>query len=136
MSRIRDDDRLGSSTSTAKAHFIRRRGENVSAWELQRLIEEQPGRCRGVCLGRAFPRRDAVGTWVVCMPWCAHRMAAFIVPRFIEARDTMPHMSVGKLDNEALKGTGEGGLGDGWGCFGSVGGVGVAVSARTMLSSK
>ena len=34
-----------------KAHFIRRRGENLSAWELQRLIEEHPDVAEAFVLG-------------------------------------------------------------------------------------
>ena len=103
-----------------KAHFIRRRGENVSAWELQRLIEEHPDVAEAFVLG--VPSRmgeeevkavvvPSVGTRLDpgrLHAWCAHRMAAFMVPRFIEVREEMPHISVGKVDKEALEGTGVG----------------------------
>jgi len=40
--------------------------------------------------------------------WCTARMAGFMVPRFIEVRDAMPHISVGKVDSDKLRGVGEG----------------------------
>ena len=103
-----------------KAHFIRRRGENVSAWELQRLIEEHPEVAEAFVLG-VPSRMGEEEVKAVVVPSrgarldpgrlharCVDRMAAFMVPRFIEMRDTMPHMSVGKVDKEALARTGEG----------------------------
>ena len=103
-----------------KAHFIRRRGENVSAWELQRLIEEHPAVAEAFVLGVPSQMGEEEVKAVVVPSggarldsgrlhaWCVDRMAAFMVPRFIEVRDEMPHISVGKVDKEALAGTGEG----------------------------
>ena len=103
-----------------KAHFIRRRGENVSAWELQRLIEEHPDVAEAFVLG-VPSRMGEEEVKAVVVPsggaeldpgrlhaWCLDRMAAFMVPRFIEVRDEMPHISVGKVDKARLTGTGDG----------------------------
>ena len=40
--------------------------------------------------------------------WCKSHMARFMVPRFIEVRDEMPHISVGKVKKDELQGVGEG----------------------------
>jgi len=102
------------------AHFIRRRGENVSAWELQRLIEEHPDVAEAFVLGVPSPMGEEEVKAVVVPSggaaldpaelhaWCHGRMAGFMVPHFIEVRDTMPHISVGKVDREELRGVGEG----------------------------
>ena len=100
------------------AHFIRRRGENVSAWELQRLIEEHPDVAEAFALGVPSPMGEEQVKAVVVPSggallepaelhaWCRRRMARFMVPRFIEVRDEMPHISVGKVDKEQLRGVG------------------------------
>ena len=102
------------------AHFIRRRGENVSAWELQRLIEEHPDVAEAFVLGVPSPMgEEEVKAVVVPVggsevdpaqlhAWCRGRMARFMVPHYIEVRDTMPHISVGKVDKEKLRGMGVG----------------------------
>lgn len=102
------------------AHFIRRRGENVSAWELQRLIEEHPAVAEAFVLGVpspmgeedvkavVVPSRGAPLDPAALHAWCRGRMAAFMVPRFIEVRDEMPHISVGKVDKDKLRGVAEG----------------------------
>ncbi len=102
------------------AHFIRRRGENVSAWELQRQIEEHPDVAEAFVLGVPSPMGEEEVKAVVVASggavldpaalhvWCRGRMAAFMVPHFIEVRDEMPHISVGKVDKEKLRGVGEG----------------------------
>ena len=102
------------------AHFIRRRGENVSAWELQRLIEEHPAVAEAFVLGVpspmgeedvkavVVPSRGARLDPAALHAWCRGRMAAFMVPRFIEVRDEMPHISVGKVDKDRLRGVGAG----------------------------
>ncbi len=102
------------------AHFIRRRGENVSAWELQRLIEGHPDVAEAFVLGVPSPMGEEDVKAVVVPSegaelepaelhaWCTARMAGFMVPRFIEIRDAMPHISVGKVDSDRLRGVGEG----------------------------
>ncbi len=102
------------------AHFIRRRGENVSAWELQRLIEAHPDVAEAFVLGVpspmgeedvkavVVPSRGARLDPAALHAWCRGRMAAFMVPRFIEVRDEMPHISVGKVDKDRLRGVGTG----------------------------
>ena len=92
----------------------------MSAWELQRLIEEHSDVAEAFVLG-VPSRMGEEEVKAVVVPsggarldpsrlhaWCVDRMARFMVPRFIEVRDTMPHISVGKVDKEALAGTGEG----------------------------
>lgn len=102
------------------AHFIRRRGENVSAWELQRLIEEHPAVAEAFVLGVpspmgeedvkavVVPSRGARLDPAALHAWCRSRMAAFMIPRFIEVRDEMPHISVGKVDKDRLRGVADG----------------------------
>ena len=102
------------------AHFIRRRGENVSAWELQRLIEEHRDVAEAFVLGVPSPMGEEEIKAVVVPSgggvldpaelhaWCDGRMAKFMVPHYIEVLGEMPHISVGKVDKDKLRGVGPG----------------------------
>lgn len=94
-----------------KAHWIRRRGENVSAYEIETILAKYPGVAEVVVVGvpselgeheiKAFilPAHDATLDPAAVVAWCLPRMAAFKVPRFIEFVDDFPR-SVTKREIE------------------------------------
>ncbi len=96
-------------------HMIRHRGENISAMELEGLIAEHPEVNQVACVGVPSPiGEEDVKAVVVLVDssvlqgselhlWCRDRMAKFMVPRYIEIIDALPHNQVGKVEKEALK---------------------------------
>lgn len=103
-----------------RKHAIRRRGENISTWELEAQINKH--RAVGECSAVGIPSplgEDDVKIAVTPAPgedlepealfeWCRGRMAAFMVPRFIELRDELPRAPTGKVMKEELRSTGAG----------------------------
>lgn len=96
-------------------HMIRRRGENISAWELEKLISEHPKVDEVACVGvpAALGEEDVKAVIVAVAgtdldaaelhAFCKKKMARFMVPRYIEIRECMPLNQVGKVEKEALK---------------------------------
>jgi crotonobetaine/carnitine-CoA ligase len=95
-------------------HYIRRRGENVSAAEVERILAEHPGvaECAVVGVPSALGEDD-VKAVVVRVPgaavtgaevraFAAQRMARFMVPRFVEFRNRLPRNDMGKVRTAAL----------------------------------
>ncbi|WP_374667074.1 AMP-binding protein [Ramlibacter sp.] len=92
------------ATQDADGHFrflgrkkdsLRRRGENVSAWEVERVFSQHPGveECALVGVRNEFAdedlklfvkRRDPALTEADLVTWAEPRMAAFQVPRFVK----------------------------------------------------
>jgi crotonobetaine/carnitine-CoA ligase len=96
-------------------HMIRRRGENISAWELEKIIAGHAAvdDCAAVGVPSPLGEEDVK---VVVVPkadkeidpgelraWCAERMAKFMVPRFVEVRSELPLTELGKVAKEDLK---------------------------------
>ncbi|MEQ9813717.1 MAG: AMP-binding protein [Azospirillaceae bacterium] len=99
-------------------HMIRRRGENISAWELEALIGEHADveECAAVGVPSPLGEED-VKVVVQVKPhrapdpaalhsWCAGRMARFMVPRYIEIVDSLPRTEIGKVAKTELTGVG------------------------------
>ena len=96
------------------AHAIRRRGENISTFELEQIVRSHPGvnDCAAVGVPSVLGEEE-VKLVVSLNPrtylepeqlrdFCAERMAKFMVPRYIEIIDTLPYTPLGKLDRKAL----------------------------------
>jgi crotonobetaine/carnitine-CoA ligase len=94
--------------------MIRRRGENISAWELETLIESHPGvqECAVLGVPSSLGEED-VKAVVITRPgvdidassiyeFCRERIAFFMVPRFIEFRTAFPRNDVGKIEKLKL----------------------------------
>ncbi len=102
-----------------KKHAIRRRGENISSWELESLISDHPAVAECCALGVPSPLgEDDVKVVVVPVAgeavepdefrtWCEERMARFMLPRYVEVRDELPRNSVGKVRKEELRRIGD-----------------------------
>ncbi|MCG5238811.1 AMP-binding protein [Azospirillum doebereinerae] len=97
-----------------QAHWLRRRGENISAYEVESVLSHCPGVREVVVVGapsekgeeevKAFVIRDP-GCEVVpaaIAAWCEGRMAAFKIPRFIAFVEEFPR-SVTKREVERHK---------------------------------
>lgn len=97
-----------------QAHWLRRRGENISAYEVESVLSHCPGVREVVVVGapsekgeedvKAFVIREA-GSDVApatIAAWCEGRMAAFKIPRFIAFVDEFPR-SVTKREIERHK---------------------------------
>ena len=97
------------------AHVIRRRGENISSFELERVLSgfEPVLECAAVGVPSPLGEQDvkavvslgpdAAATEPEIHAWCRANMARFMVPRYIEIRGELPHNHVGKIDKKALK---------------------------------
>ena len=96
-------------------HAIRRRGENVSSWEVEQILEQHPAIAQAAAIGvPSSLGEEDVKVVVVLRPgmtldhrevhaFCASRMARFMVPRYIELRPALPYAEVGKVQKEQLK---------------------------------
>lgn len=101
---------------------IRRRGENISAFELEREINNHPSVFESAAF--AVPselEEDDVKVAVVLRPgaelgpeelvaYCDERLAAFMVPRYIEFVDELPKTPTGKVAKHELRGQGDCGI--------------------------
>lgn len=108
-----------------EAHWIRRRGENVSAFEVEKSITSHPGiqDCAAIGVpselgeedikayvqlvegGAAIPPEEVIA-------WCKERIAFFKVPRYVEFVTAFPRtMTKNEIARHELR---ERGIGDAW----------------------
>jgi crotonobetaine/carnitine-CoA ligase len=94
---------------------IRRRGENISAWELETLILDHPDVIEVAAFG--VPSDVGEDDVKVCLVlrngaafvpaqfirWCEDRMAYFMVPRYVEVVEKLEKTETEKVQKEALK---------------------------------
>jgi crotonobetaine/carnitine-CoA ligase len=91
-----------------KKDYIRRRGENVSSWEVEQTILEHPAvkevavhaipsdlgeddiKIVAILAGEPVPPREL-------FLWSRERLPAFAVPRYVEFRDELPKNGVGRV---------------------------------------
>lgn len=100
---------------TRKKDIIRRRGENISGAEIDRLVSAMPGVVEAaaipvpselgedevmVCVLR---RDDASITEADVRAWCAARLTAIKVPRFVLLVDSLPYTPTHKVAKQVLK---------------------------------
>ncbi|WP_423066093.1 class I adenylate-forming enzyme family protein [Devosia sp. CN2-171] len=98
-----------------KKDIIRRRGENISGAELDRVIGEHPGVYEAAAV--AVPAElgeDEILVAVVCKTgvvldaadiadWCRERLAPMKVPRFVLFLNELPHTATHKVAKAALR---------------------------------
>jgi crotonobetaine/carnitine-CoA ligase len=106
-----------------KKDAIRRRGENISAWEVEDVINRHPSVVESAAVGVPSElTEEDVKVFVVLQPgsdldadelrdWCRSRMAKFMVPDYVQFVDTIPKTPTGKAEKYRLKGTGVGARG-------------------------
>jgi crotonobetaine/carnitine-CoA ligase len=98
-----------------KKDIIRRRGENIAGAELDRVVGEHPGVLEAAAIGVPAPLGDE-DILVVVVPrgqpaptpqsiieWCAPRLAAMKLPRYIVFADSLPHTASQRVMKYALK---------------------------------
>ncbi len=101
-------------------HSIRRRGENISSWELEAVVSGHPGVAEVCAVGVPAPLGEE-DVKVVVVPaagarlepselhsWCQGRMAAFMVPRYVEVVQALPRGEIGKVRKGELRALGAG----------------------------
>ncbi len=98
-----------------KKDIIRRRGENIAGAELDRVIAEHPEVSEAAAIAvDAELGEDEIMAVVVPRPgatlsandirnWCAERLAAHKVPRFVVFVDKLPHTPTHKVAKHLLK---------------------------------
>jgi crotonobetaine/carnitine-CoA ligase len=98
-----------------KKHRIRRRGENVSAWEVEKIVASHPAVESCIAFGVPSPLGEEDVKILVSVKYgsqlipvdlheyCVREMARFMVPRYIEVVPSLPHTGVGKVDRQAAR---------------------------------
>lgn len=98
-----------------KKDIIRRRGENIAAAELDRVIGEHPGVAEAAVvpvpadvgeeeiLAIVVPRAGTALAPADIRDWCAARLAAYKVPRYIAFADSLPHTPTHKVARHVLR---------------------------------
>ena len=94
---------------------IRRRGENISAYEVELLVSKHPGVLEVAAIPLASElSEDDVMIYVVKRPgaeiteeeligFCSQTMAYFMVPRFIRFLDVLPKTASEKVEKYKLR---------------------------------
>jgi crotonobetaine/carnitine-CoA ligase len=94
---------------------IRRSGENIAPREIEEVLELHPAVAEAAAVGVPDELRgQEIAAFVVLRPgsslpleelfgFCGEHLAAFKVPRFLEARDSLPHTATFKVRRDALK---------------------------------
>lgn len=96
-----------------QAHWLRRRGENISAHEVEGILSTHPDVAECIVVGVASELgEEDVKAWIIARGpnpdpaaiarWCVGRMAAFKVPRYFEFVDAFPR-SAAKQEVERAK---------------------------------
>lgn len=98
-----------------KKDAIRKSGENISSWEVERVIEAHPEVLEAAAFGVPSEMgEDEVKVNVVLQPgakltaeeliaWCELRMAYFMVPRYLEFVDGLPKTETHRVEKYKLK---------------------------------
>ncbi len=98
-----------------QSEAIRRRGENISSWEVEKVINQHPDVLESAVFGVASELgEEEVMAIVVCQPgkkiepldlikWCEDRLAYFMIPRFIEFADNIEKTGTQRAQKSALK---------------------------------
>ena len=107
-----------------EAHWLRRRGENISAHEVESILSDCPGvrECVVVGVPSELGEED-VKAWIIpdgarpaektIIEWCIARMAPFKVPRFVQFTDAFPRSATKQeIERAKLKALGNEGAWD------------------------
>ncbi|MEV6138691.1 AMP-binding protein [Nocardia sp. NPDC051990] len=95
--------------------IIKRSGENISAAEIERVVDEHPAVLESAAVAVPDDIRDEAVKLVVVlregcavtadeiMNYCSERLAAYKVPSMVEFIEALPRTSVGKIQKSALR---------------------------------
>ncbi len=109
-----------------KKDAIRRRGENISSWEVEQVIARHPDVADVAVYAVASAQsEDEVAASVVCregrtiapeelIRFCERNMAYFMVPRYLEFRADLPRTLTEKVQKPLLRQAAESGLAALW----------------------
>lgn len=98
-----------------KADYLRRRGENISSFEVERIIVRHPALADVAVHAvpselteddlkvTATPREGATVTEEELFRWCIDELPYFALPRFIELRSELPRSPVGRVLKRELR---------------------------------
>ena len=122
---------LGSLDEDGYLHFVdrkkdsmRRRGENISSYEVEKVVNDHPAVLESAAVGvPAELGEDEVTIVVVLRPgealrpealvaWCEPRLPYFMVPRYVEFVDALPKTPNEKVQKYRLRETGVAGAWD------------------------
>ena len=103
-----------------KSDSLRRRGENISSWEVEREINAHPAVLETAVFGvpSELGEDDVMAVVVLkegqrvspqeLIQHCEERMAKFMVPRYLEFRDAIPKTETHRVQKGMLKREGVG----------------------------
>jgi crotonobetaine/carnitine-CoA ligase len=96
---------------------IRRRGENISSFEVEQVVEAHPDVETAAAYG--VPSELGEDEVMVCvvaksaafepallLDWCAPQLPSFALPRYVDVADAMPLTETGKIKKSALRARG------------------------------
>jgi crotonobetaine/carnitine-CoA ligase len=101
-----------------KKDYLRRRGENISSYELENTFKGH-SQIKDVAVHAVFAdaedevkativlKEDAIITYEELCGWCADRVPYFAVPRFFEFRSDLPRSPVGRILKYQLRDEGK-----------------------------
>jgi carnitine-CoA ligase len=100
---------------------VRRRGENISSFEVEQAVRTFPGVAAVACVAarQEAEAEDEVKVWVTPEPGvsldfeellkhCVEKLPHFMVPRFFEVTAAMPETHTGKVEKARLRHLGNG----------------------------
>jgi crotonobetaine/carnitine-CoA ligase len=102
---------------------IRRRGENISSYEVERVINSHPEVVESAVVGVPsdlgeedvmaviVPRDEAAFDPEALVAFCTERMADFMVPRYVRLKAQLPKTATERVQKFALR---DDGVGDAW----------------------
>jgi carnitine-CoA ligase len=98
-----------------KKDSMRRRGENVSSWELEQVVRELPAVDEAAATPYPSPvGEDEIRVFVSLLPnevleartlveHCERRLPGFMVPRYVEILDVLPRTPTGRIQKYELR---------------------------------
>jgi crotonobetaine/carnitine-CoA ligase len=98
-----------------KSDSMRRRGENISSWEVENVVEKHPA--VAICAAFGVPSElgeDEVMIWIKLqegaeldlqelMRFCGKNMAHFMVPRYVDVVDDIPRTGTLRVQKAGMK---------------------------------
>ena len=96
---------------------IRRRGENISSYEIEQVLNDHPDISESAVVGirvEGAGGEDEVKACIVAdggkaidnvalLDYCAERIPRFAVPRYLEALEALPKSATGKIQKDPLR---------------------------------